>query len=181
MTDATDYQQLADGFHRRIDCIAGAVDALAPGIDAGARQIVSAVLADQRILLCGSPRDSALAHYATLLLRRPGDSLPALPAIHFDSAGQGVEQLWQDVRCLSRDGDLLVCFDSSDAGDTALGAAALAAQRNLLPVLFSVATDPQGGSLPITLQAADSELRRELALMAFHELRGRVLRLLMGE
>lgn len=174
------YEQLAADFYRRIDCITGAVDALAPGLEAAARQLVDAVLADKRLLLCGAGGDNALAQYAARLLRRPGDALPALPALCLGGADDPGEQLWQDLRSLSRDGDLLLCIDSSDAGATAAGAGRLAQQRNLQAVLLAPPGD-HGVATVVSLQAADAELRCELALMALHELRALVLRLLMGE
>jgi len=176
----THYEQLAAGFHRRIDCIAGAVDALAPGLDGAAQQIVSAVLDDRRILLCGTGPDSSLARYGALLLRRPGDAMPTLPALLLGAEEEPLEQLWQDVRCLARDGDILLCIDSSDNAATAGAAAKLAAQRNLIAVLLS-AENAFADAIAVELRAADAELRRELALMAVHELRSQVLRLLMGE
>jgi DnaA initiator-associating protein len=177
-----DYEQLAGSFYRRIDCIAGAVDLLAPGISAAAEKVVAAVLDDRRLLICAADRDSSLAQYAALLLRRPGDDLPALPALFVGSAGQPAEQLWQDLRSLSRDGDLLLCIDCSETATTAAAAAALGQRRNAGVVLLSAGSAPgDHGAVHIELRAADGELRRELALMAFHELRGQILRLLMGE
>jgi len=177
------YDRIAAAFHQRIDTIAGAVDAMAPGIEAAAGLLVQAALEDRKVLVCALGPDQALGELAARLLRRPDEGLPALPALALtrDDAAQGLDgALAGDLRTLSRDGDLLLAIDTAQEGSVATACAALAGERNLSLVTLSeplaLAVDA-----PIALVADARALRSELALMALHCLHTEIRQLLLGE
>lgn len=177
----TPYDQIAADFHRRIDCIAGAVDHLAPALEQAAELLARAVLEDRKILVCACGPDTGLGTHLAALLRT-GDQGPAMPALALGDAtiaGEGTA-LWRDLRTLSRDGDVLLCLDTNADAPLATQCAEFAHQRNLLAVSLSHGGIATGG-LTIPLIAADEELRKELALMAAHSLRNQVWNHLLGD
>mgnify|MGYP001025338128 CR=1 FL=1 len=178
----TGYRRIAEAFHRRIDCIAGAVDAIAPGIEAGAALLTQAALNDRKIIVCGTSCDAGLAQFLAECLRGAEAAAPALPALaiaHDDIPGRD-SVLWRDLRLLARDGDVVVCLDSSDGAATARTCTQLAGERNLYLVTLSEALGGDSSSC-IELTADTPELRRELMLMACHCLQGEIRHLLMGD
>lgn len=179
----TPYEHIASSFHTRIDTIAGAVDALAPGLQAAAQQIVDAVLNDQRILVCAGGDDTALGSYAGQLLRSRWRDAPPLPALALSCTtdDSGRASLWSDVRTLAKDGDVLLCIDTAEDALLAREAAEVAAQRSLGALLMSGLTTLPGTGILLPLHSDEITLRRELALMSVHSLRELIADLLMGE
>jgi phosphoheptose isomerase len=177
------YDSLSRQFHARIDAIAGTVDALAPGLEAAAAQIVEAALSDRRILLCAGGPDAALGHYFAQQLRDGDGRHPPLPAVALGSAA-GTEDyttLWNDLRTLARDGDVVLCIDTTNGAADGLKTVDLARQRNLSPLLLSEAQELVATAVALPLLAGSEELKRELAFMALHSLRQTVIDMLMGE
>jgi phosphoheptose isomerase len=176
------YDRIAGAFHRRIDCIAGAVDAMAPGIDSAAQLLTQAVLEDRKILVCACAGDAGLATHVAKTLRASGDAGPALPALAFtsDEAPGDHSQLWRDLRTLSRDGDVLLCLDSSTGAELARRSVQFALQRNLVAVAVSDTLDGVAGT-HITLRAETRALRSELMLMACHCLQEQIKHVMLGE
>lgn len=178
----TGYRRIAEAFHLRIDCIVGAVDAAAPGIEAGAALLTQAALNDRKILVCGTSCDARLAQFLAECLRGAEATAPALPALaiaHDDVPGTD-SVLWRDLRLLARDGDVVVCLDSSAGAATARACVQLAEERNLYLITLSESLGSDHHAA-IELAAATAELRRELMLMACHCLQGEIRQLLMGD
>lgn len=175
------YQRVARDFHQRIDAIAAAVDELAPAMEAAAALIVEAAVNDHRVFFCSGDYEAGIASYMAQQFRSGGGVYPALPVLSLDGGREGDNQapLWRDLRALSRDGDVILCIDSSDGGALAQHAAALAAERNLPAIILSQATSVTATLLP--LSHPKPELRREMALMALHSLHALILQTLMGE
>ena len=174
------YAAITGAFHQRIDMIATAVDALAPELESAAQRLVDTVLADGKVLVCAAGEDHALGAYAASRIRLPLEGGPALPALYLGSSefpGEGA-RLWRDVRTLSRDGDILLCVDTSDAGATAAMSLRVAAERNLAAVSLSYAQQ-EGAYIP--LPPAASALRGELALMAVNALLELTRLIMFGE
>jgi D-sedoheptulose 7-phosphate isomerase len=176
------YSHIAELFHRRIDCIAAAVDALAPGLETAAEKLTETVLADRKIIVCGVGVDATLAEHIAAEHRAAPNEGPNLPAI-----GRGAQEppddlapLWRDLRTLARDGDVLLSIDSSDDGRFAGRCADFARQRNLLSVAMSEPREQPMG-VCVVLRASDPVLRSELALMACHGLLEQVRQHLLGE
>ena len=179
----TQYERIAQAYHQRIDAIAETVDAMAPGLQAAAAQIVDAALDDRRILVCATGLDASIAAYATMLLRGGAGGIPPLPALSLAGADDDARQssLWRDLRTLSRDGDVLLCIDSAEGALTANEALQLARARNLCALLLSDLAEAEDAAAIMPLQGANAAVRRELAMMALHCLRDLIAELLMGE
>ncbi|MEL7045055.1 MAG: SIS domain-containing protein [Pseudomonadota bacterium] len=176
------YERVAGTFHRRIDCIASAVDDLAPGIERGAALLTQAVLDDHKILVLGTGSDAGLALSLAECLRGAEAGAPALPALALvqdDDAGEE-SALWRDLRILARDGDVLLCLDSLEGAPLALACARLAEERGLIMIALCDSFEPPAGAA-ISLRADDRALRRELLLMASHCLQAEIRHLLLGE
>lgn len=176
------YTRIAELFHRRIDCIAAAVDALAPGLETAAGMLSEAVLADRKIIVCGSGTDATLAEHIAAELRAASSAGPNLPAIALAAPvlPDDTAPVWRDLRTLSRDGDVLLSIDSSEDGQFARRCADFARQRNLLSIAMSESTEPSTG-VCIALRAGDPILRSELMLMACHGLLEQLRQHLLGE
>ena len=176
------YDRIATSFHTRINTIAGAVDAMAPGIERGAAMLVQAALDDRKVLVCGAGPDGDLAAHTASRLREGDDGVPALPALAI-ATGQGASlpNLFdRDLRALSRDGDVLICIDTSEEGRVAAYSLEVARARNLGLVLLSRFGDSDAQA-EITLLADSSILCSELALMALNCLDHEIQHLLLGE
>lgn len=177
--EAVAYVRIAESFHRRIECIAGAVDVLAAGIQGAASLLTRAVLEDRKVLVCASGADAALAAFAARALR---DGAPGLPAVSVscDDGGDADAILWRDLRTLSRDGDVLLCLDSHPGAPLARACAGFAATRNLALITLSEPLDGAAHTA-VELLADSSEQRIELLLMACHCLQVEIRHLLLGE
>lgn len=175
------YEHLSAAFQRRMACIAGAVDILAPGIEAAVTKLIGAVMEDRKILLCGCGTDKALVEHMAQTLRCP-DPPPSLPAIAIIGDGEpDVDaSLWRDLRTLSRDGDVLLALDTRDGAAFAQISARFAQERNLSAIILSQYLEPLADSC-VVLEAEDQSLRSELALMATHCLREQIRHQLLGE
>lgn len=177
----TPYDQIAADFHRRIECIASAVDHLAAPLEQAAELLAAAALEDRKILVCACGCDEGLGQYIARLLRT-GDSGPSLPALAFGDPGLPDDDadFWRDLRTLSRDGDVLLSLDTQINAPLATRCAEFASLRNLLAISLSDASTATDG-LSIPLMANGDGLRTELALMVAHSLRDRVWQRLLGE
>lgn len=176
------YSRIAADFHRRIDCIVGAVDHMAPALEAASIQLLEAALTDGKVLVCGMGSDATLAMHVAGLLRAPHNGVPALPAIAVVASDAPVTEspLWLELRTLSRDGDVLLCVDSAEDAPLARLCAEFARQRNLRSIILSQAGDDLPG-VSIQLQAGDRALRSELLLMACHSLQEQIKRVMLGD
>ncbi|MEE4277494.1 MAG: phosphoheptose isomerase [Halieaceae bacterium] len=177
------YERIAGAFHRRIDCIAGAVDFLAAGVEQGAALLTQAVLEDHKILVLGTGSDAGLALALAESLRGAEAGAPALPALaltHDDDVGTE-SALWRDLRVLARDGDVLLCLDTRSGAPLARAASKLAQDRGLRFVSLAEGSQSGAGDVAIELNADDRPLRRELLLMASHCLQTEIRHLLLGE
>ncbi|MFK7829173.1 MAG: phosphoheptose isomerase [Congregibacter sp.] len=179
---SNNYDQIAQTFHQRIDCIAGAVDELAPGLEAAAECIMKAVLDDRKVLVVGCGQDAALANYVATTLRSPTNGSPPLPAVPLvsDRAPDPHDEMWIALKTLSRDGDVVLCMDSSDQAPLAHFCARFASARNLTAVLLSESMEENAG-LTVALRAENAMLRRELMLMACHSLAEQIRHSMLGE
>ena len=177
------YDLIASDFHGRIELIAGAVDALAPGLQQVAEALADTALEDRRVFVAAAGADAYLAHYAAALLRSQDGGLPPLPAFATGVAGTGVapDMLWGELRTLARDGDTLLFIDCTSGASTGREAMALAQERNLLPLLLSEAEALAAPAIAVHLLAGSDEQRRELALMAIHSVQQLLLKILLGE
>lgn len=180
MSDET-YERIAASFHRRIDAIASAVDAMAAGLQTATIALTRAVLEDRKVLVCGCGDDATLAALVATTLRTPREPAPALPAIAFHSdLLDGDAQMWRDLRTLSRDGDILLCVDSRGGAALAHHCVKFARTRNLVAITMSEKLGIDDISC-IELHTDDQDLRTELILMASHCLQEQIKQALLGE
>lgn len=196
------YEQIAAGFYRRIESIAAAVDCMAAALQAAAERVVAAALADQRIIICSAEEDAGIGAHVVGLLRRPDSTLPAIPALLLSAENpvDPASKMWQDLRTLARDGDILLCIDSEAGAPLGKLSADFAAPRNLPSIVLSD-TEAGTGSIWIPLGAPsdtaasaaaqtaghsigtafeERALRQELLLMAAHSLQEQIRRQLLG-
>lgn len=176
------YERIAAAFHARIDAIAAAVDAMAPGLEEGAGLLVEAVLGDRKVIVCGVGRDATLASYAATLFREVEDGMPPLPALSVTSSEASTAEsvMVRDLRALSRDGDVLICLDTGPEGTLAGQCAGIARERNLALLTLSLVQDEGRGPV-IPISAEHEDQRTEFALMALNCLRREIRHLLLGE
>lgn len=179
------YERIAGAFYRRIDSIAGAVDSMAPGLEAAAALLTQAVLEDRKILVCGSDEDATLACHIASSFRTPVAPAPALPAIALSCEVPDDRNawLWRDLRTLARDGDILLCVDSAPGGRLAMPCFDFAQQRNLVAIALSEPVEGGGVcvALPPAEQTGDRSMRTELVLMACHCLQEQIRQFMLGE
>lgn len=95
------------------------VDVIATSIEIAAGAITHSLLQGGTLYCCAADCDRSLAQLAADRLMYPVDSdRPALPAVALTTtcaAGPDTSP-WRDVRALVRDGDSLLCIDSSQEG-----------------------------------------------------------------
>lgn len=177
------YERIAQEFHRRIDSIAGAVDDLAPGIEAASQAITKSVLADHKILVIGAAGAAPLATQIAHKLSSTSAAGPALPAIAVvtDADASTDQAYWQRLRTLTRDGDVLLCLDVREDAFVARYCLEFARQRNLLAVTLSEKNVELQNAITLQLKAPDESLRGELLVMTSHCLAAQIHQLMLGE
>jgi len=109
----------SEHFEQVIEGAVMSVDVIAAAIEVAAGAITHSLLQGGTLYCCAAACDRSLAQLAADRLMYPVDSdRPALPAIALTSAGQAGPDTspWRDVRALVRDGDSLLCIDSSKDG-----------------------------------------------------------------
>src|SRR5262245_5412240 len=96
MTRMDSYQIIAENFQSTIETIAMSVDALAEAIARASQLMVTALLADRKIIACGNGADAALAQLFTCnLLNRFEEDRPALPALALGADNAAVTAIAQ--------------------------------------------------------------------------------------
>ena len=161
------YQIIANNFQRTIETIALSVDDLAEQIERGSQLIVTALLADRKIIACGNGVDASLAQlFACNLLNRFEEDRPALPALTLSADTASVTAIAQSgsindifsrqLRALGQAGDVLLCINSSTGTGNLSQAIHTARERNMSVILMSNSQDSALGAL---LGAEDVELR----------------------
>ena len=174
------YARIAESFHRRIEAITGAVDAMASGIEEAAAVLTQASLEDQRIFVGGAGSDASLASFLADALRSGDGACPPLPAFALGCSEATGDTLFSDLRTLARDGDVFLCIDTLKSAPLTASGSEFAAARNLRLVTLSEGIDARAAAT-VALTAATRELRRELLLMACHCLQVEIRHLLLGE
>ena len=112
MSASEHFQQVIEGAVMSVDVIAAAIE-----IAAGT--ITHSLLQGGTLYCCAAGCDRSLAQLTADRLMYPVDSdRPALPAVALTATGPAGPDAspWRDVRALVRDGDSLLCIDSSREG-----------------------------------------------------------------
>ncbi|MEM6483672.1 MAG: hypothetical protein AAF662_01625 [Pseudomonadota bacterium] len=175
------YGYIAGEYHKRIDCITNQVDLLAPAIETACDVLMSCVVGDHKIVLCGIASDAELARYFAVSQRTGGVSNTALPCLAVaQEASSGESSQWQtDLRALCRDGDVVCLLDSSGDNSLVSSAIELCVPRNVNLILLSDRQELSQVSC-IPLMVCDGSMLREQILQAGHCLFTLLQRRLIG-
>jgi phosphoheptose isomerase len=152
------YDIIAGRFQTTLNNIAMSVDSLARPMEQASHLLLGSLLADGKIICCGSGVDHALAQLLCAnLLGRYQQERPALPALCLGAeaasleamaAESGSEGSWaRQLRALGQAGDTLVLVHSG--GDESRQALALEAarERNMRVIALSNTADGQVANL----------------------------------
>ena len=152
------YQIIAENFQSTIETIAMSVDALAEAIARASQLMVTALLADRKIIACGNGVDAALAQLFTCnLLNRFEEDRPALPALALGADNAAVTAIAQasnindifsrPLRALGQADDILLCINSSRGAANLVRAVQAAQERNMGVIVLSNSRDGELGAL----------------------------------
>ncbi len=152
------YQIIADNFQSTIETIAMSVDTLAGTIERSTQLMVTALLADRKIIACGNGVDAALAQlFACNLINRFDEDRPALPALTLgaDSAtitaialSSSINDIFaRQLRALGQADDILLCINSSKGASNLVRAIQTAQERNMRVIVLSNSRDGELGAL----------------------------------
>ncbi len=124
----------SEHFQQVIDSMVMSVDVIAAPIEVAAAGVTSSLLQGGTLYCCALGCDRSLAQLTADRLMYPVDSdRPALPAMAFTGQedAQGGDSPWRDVRALMRDGDSVLCIDSSPDGSALQQAITSVADRDV--------------------------------------------------
>jgi phosphoheptose isomerase len=140
------YQIVAQHCQGTIEHLMSLVDQASPGLERACELMVGTLLADRKIICCGSGADGALAQlFSCNMLGQFEQERPALPVIALGADGAGVtaitnaggsdEVFSRPLRALGQPGDILLCLCSNPVAPD-IAAAILAAQERNMPVIL---------------------------------------------
>lgn len=107
-------------FQQVIDSTAMSVDVISAALEVAAASTTQALMNGGTLYCCAVGCDRSLAQFVADRLMYPVDvDRPALPALALTCVtSSGPEDApWRDVRALARDGDAVLCIDSSPQGE----------------------------------------------------------------
>lgn len=152
-------------FQRSVEAKMQVGEELAPLIDNASDMLVSALVAEKKILACGNGPCAALAQiFTSFLLDHFEKERPGLPAIHLGSSfpasaisadGNFDESFSRQVRALGQEDDVLVAICSSGNSSNIIQAVTAAHDRHMSVIAL---TGQDGGSLGQALLSYDVEL-----------------------
>ncbi|MCR9105854.1 MAG: SIS domain-containing protein [Gammaproteobacteria bacterium] len=142
------YQIIANHFHSAIEMIALSADELAGNIEQASNQLIAALIADAKILVCGNGSDGAIAQlFVTSLMAQYDSERPPLPAIALGCDPHTLTAITQtsnpddiyarQLRALGQPGDILLCIASHQTSNTLKMAIDAAHERNMQCILLS--------------------------------------------
>lgn len=160
------YQLISNHFHSAIETIAMSVDELAGNIEQASEQLIAALVADAKILICGNGSDGALAQlFVSNLIAQYESERPPLPVIALSSDPHALTAIAQtsnpdevyarQVRALGQPGDVFICLNSYQANSALQRAVGAARERNMRCIFLS--NDP--GELAELLHEEDTAIQ----------------------
>lgn len=167
-------QRFRAQFEASIATKQAALQQLLPALGDAATQLIEALRADHKILVCGNGGSAADAqHFAAELSCRFERERPGLPALALtvDSSAltaigndYSFEQLFaRQVQALGRRGDVLLAISTSGNSPNVLKAIEVAQAQQMSVLAF---TGRDGGKIAKVLRATDVELRVPSAVTA---------------
>jgi D-sedoheptulose 7-phosphate isomerase len=159
-------QRIYELFQRSIEAKMHVGEALAPLLEQAASMLVTALLDEKKILVCGNGHSSALAQiFVSCLIDRFEKERPSLPAIWLGSTmpsytamvteSHHAEAYAKPIRALGQPGDLLLVISSSGNASNLLQAVSAAHERGLTVIAL---TGRDGGDISSLLDVQDIEL-----------------------
>lgn len=136
-------------------------------ITEAANKIVSALLADRKILSCGNGGSACDSqHFSSEMLNRFDTERPSLPAIALTTDTPTITAIANDyaynevfakqIRALGQSGDILLAISTSGNSANVLQAIHAAHEKNMTVIAL---TGKNGGKIPAQLNENDLELR----------------------
>ncbi|TVZ40635.1 D-sedoheptulose 7-phosphate isomerase [Alteromonadaceae bacterium 2753L.S.0a.02] len=159
-------QRVYNLFQKSVEAKMQIGEALAPLIDQASERMVSALLADKKIMVCGNGTSSALAQiFTSSLLDRYEKERPSLPAIWLGSTVSTYTAIAADynysdiyakpIRALGHEGDILVAISTSGNSANLIAAVQAAHDRGAQVIAL---TGRDGGDLSTLLDVNDVEI-----------------------
>jgi len=159
-------QRVYNLFQKSVEAKMHVGEQLAPLIDTAGEMLVSALLADNKIMVCGNGTSSALAQiFTSALLDRYEKERPSLPAIWLGSAVSTYTAIAADynysdiyakpIRALGQQGDVLLALSTSGNSPNLVAAVSAAHDRGMTVIAL---TGRDGGDLSLLLDVNDIEL-----------------------
>ena len=141
-------QRVKNNFQESILTTRNCSDNLAPLIATAAARMISALLADHKILVCGNGGSAADAqHFSAELLNRFERERPGLPAISLTTDTSTITSIANDynfddifakqVRALGQPGDILLGITSSGNSQNVIRALHAAHERGMIVVVLN--------------------------------------------
>lgn len=159
-------QRVYNLFQKSVEAKMQIGEALAPLIDQASEHMVTALLADKKIMVCGNGTSSALAQiFTSSLLDRYEKERPSLPAIWLGSTVSTYTAIAADynysdiyakpIRALGHEGDILVAISTSGNSANLIAAVQAAHDRGAQVIAL---TGRDGGDLSTLLDVNDVEI-----------------------
>jgi phosphoheptose isomerase len=154
-------------FHDSIDTKLAALDTLPAVIAAASEQLVYALKAGHKILVCGNGGSAADAqHFAAELLNRFERERISLPAIALTTDSSTLTSIANDycydevfskqIKALGQEGDVLIAISTSGNSPSIINAVYAAQSKGMVVLAL---TGKDGGTLPRILKENDLECR----------------------
>jgi D-sedoheptulose 7-phosphate isomerase len=158
--------RVVGNFQQHSQTIAELMDSLIPVIVDGADRMITALLADRKILACGNGGSAADAqHFSSELLNRFEKERPGLPAIALTTDSSTITSIANDynyddifakqVRALGQPGDVLLAISTSGNSANVIRAVAAAQERDMIVVALN---GRDGGEITTLLTGNDVDI-----------------------
>lgn len=159
-------QRVIEHFHHSIEAKMAVGEALSPTLAAAAQRIVAGLLAEKKVLCCGTGLSAAMATILVRCLMR-GHQIerPGFAAIALDSnAGYGATQgsradnFSAQIRTLAQAGDILITFSAGESPLELVQAITAAHERGMAVIALTATGD---NAIAAQLANSDIELYAE--------------------
>ncbi len=154
-------QRVIEQFHRSIEAKMAVGEGLSPLIALAAQRIVAALLAEKKLLCCGTGLSATMATImARCLMRGHQIERPGFAAIALDgnpgygaTPGSRADNFGAQVRTLAQAGDILITFSAGESPLELLRAITAAHERGVAVIALTAT-----GDNAISAQLADSDV-----------------------
>jgi D-sedoheptulose 7-phosphate isomerase len=182
---STPTARVAGNFQQHSQTVAELMDDLIPVIVDGADRMITALLADRKILACGNGGSAADAqHFSSELLNRFEKERPGLPAIALTTDSSTITSIANDynyddifakqVRALGQPGDVLLAISTSGNSANVIRAVAAAQERDMIVVALNgrdggeITTLLAGNDVDICVRGPSTARIQEIHILTIH-------------